>query len=211
MSDQSATKPGGGILRWALWGAALIGVAAVLYIMVQAMTKQAPEVATQSAAEAGAPAKTVQAKLEVLPDAGPPPDLAFYDAAGKPVRIADFKGKVVVMNIWATWCAPCVVEMPTLAKLQKAYASKPVEVVAVSIDSAEAAAKAKIFIAQNDPLKFYHDRTMKLPFVLKPPALGAPTTVIYGADGVERGRVSGEADWAGDDARVIIDKVLAEG
>jgi len=212
MSDQSAAKPRGGLLKWALWGAALIGVAAVLYIIVQAMTKQAPTVSTQSAAEAAAPpAKTVQAKLEVLPDAGPPPDLTFYDEAGKPRRIEDFKGKVVVMNIWATWCAPCVIEMPTLAKLQKAYAGKPVEVVAVSIDSAEAAAKAKIFIAQNDPLKFYHDRTMKLPFVLKPSAMGAPTTVIYGADGVERGRVSGEADWSGADARAIIDKVLAEG
>ncbi len=209
MSDQSATKPGGGILKWALWGAALIGVAAVLYIMAQAMTKPAPVVATQSAADVTA-SPTVESKLEVLADAGPAPDLTFYDAAGKPLRIADFKGKVVVMNIWATWCAPCIVEMPTLAKLQKAYAGKPVEVVAVSIDTTEAAAKAKIFMAQNDPLKFYHDRTMKLPFVLKPSAMGAPTTVIYGADGVERGRVSGEADWSGADAMAIIDKLLAE-
>ena len=50
------------------------------------------------------------------------------------MKIADFKGKVVVVNIWATWCAPCVAEMPTLAKLQAAYAGKGVEVVAVSID-----------------------------------------------------------------------------
>jgi thiol-disulfide isomerase/thioredoxin len=207
MSDQSAAKPRGGVLRWALWGAALLGVAAVLYIIAQAMTKQAPTVATEVSAP---PAKTFQSKLQVLPDAGPPPDLVFYDEAGKPRRIADFKGRVVVMNVWATWCAPCVVEMPTLAKLQKAYAGKPVEVVAISIDSQEAASKARIFIAQNSPLKFYHDRSMKLPFVMTPPAAGAPTTVVYGADGVERGRVAGEADWSGAEARALIDKVLAE-
>ena len=206
--DPSAAKPRGQILRWALWGAAFLGVAAVLYIMAQAMTKQAP---TAPSPAPGASSAAFQSKFKVLPNAGPAPDLVFYDEAGKPRTLADFKGKVVVMNIWATWCAPCVTEMPTLAKLQAAYADKPVEVVAISIDSESSALKAKLFIAGNDPLKFYHDRNMKLPFALKPAAPGAPTTVIYGADGVERGRVEGEVDWSGPDARALIDKVLAEG
>jgi thiol-disulfide isomerase/thioredoxin len=113
------------------------------------------------------------------------------------------------MNIWATWCAPCIQEMPTLAKLQAAYAGKPVEVVAISIDSESSAAKARLFIAQHDPLKFYHDREMKLPFKLTPPAPGAPTTVIYGADGLETARVAGEADWSAADARALVDAALA--
>ncbi len=123
------------------------------------------------------------------------------------MKIADLKGKVVVMNVWATWCAPCKVEMPTLAKLAAAYEGKPVVVAPISIDTPEAAQKARLFIAQNAPLQFYHDREMKLPFKIN--AQGAPTTVIYGKDGLEIARVAGEADWAGAEARALIDKALA--
>jgi thiol-disulfide isomerase/thioredoxin len=205
MKDQSAAKPSGGILKWALWGAALFGVAAVLYIIAQSGFKP-------PAAEAPAPAvRTVMEKLVVPKTPLPPPPNVFVDAQGKEVRLTDFKGKVVVMNAWATWCAPCKVEMPTLAKLQAAYAGKPVEVVAISIDSELAVEDARKFIAENAPLHFYHDPAMKLPFALKPAAAGMPTTVIYGPDGLERGRVSGEADWSSPAARAVIDGILAEG
>ena len=207
---QAPQKPKGGILTWALWGAALFGVAAVLYIIAQASTKTAPATASAPSATA-AGAKPLSAKTTYPATPTPAPDYAFYDGAGKAMKIADFKGKVVVMNVWATWCAPCVTEMPTLAKLQAAYAGKPVEVVAVSIDSESSAAKARLFIARHEPLKFYHDRTMSLPFKLVPPAPGAPTTIIYGKDGLERARVAGEADWAGAEARALVDKALAEG
>ena len=207
---QASGRPKGGVLTWALWGAALLGVAAVVYIIAQASTKTAP--VTASAPSAAAPAAKPLATKTTYPQTPTPaPDFTFYDQAGKPVKVADFQGKVVVLNVWATWCAPCVTEMPTLARLQAAYADKPVEVVAVSIDSETAATKARLFIAKHDPLKFYHDRTMSLPFKLSPPAPGAPTTIIYGKDGLERVRVAGEADWAGPDARALVDKVLAEG
>lgn len=196
-------KPKGGILTWALWGAALLGVAAVVYIIAQASSKPPAQAPSPASGAAFASKVTVPARPT------PPPDYAFYDSAGQPLKIADLKGKVVVMNIWATWCAPCVTEMPTLAKLQAAYAGKPVEVVAVSIDSESSAAKARIFIAQHAPLKFYHDRDMKLPFRLVPQAPGAPTTVIYGRDGLEQARVAGEADWASPEARALVDKALA--
>lgn len=204
---QAAGKPKKGFLTWALWGVALVGVAAVLYIIAQASSNQ-PQVATGPIA---ASAPKFSAKFVKPAQPTPPPDHVFYDAQGKAMTIADLKGKVVVMNIWATWCAPCKVEMPTLARLQAHYRDKPVEVVAVSIDSAADAAKATLFIAQNDPLKFYHDREMKMPFVLKPVAPGAPTTVIYGKDGLEVGRVAGEADWDGADVKAVIDQALAAG
>ena len=199
---EAASKPKGGILSWALWGVALLGVAAVLYIIVQASSKPEPPAAAAS---------DFAAKVNTANRASPPPDYEFYDGQGKALKIADLKGKVVVVNIWATWCAPCVTEMPTLAKLQAAYAGKPVEVVAVSIDSEGSAAQARLFIARHDPLKFYHDREMKLPFRLTPPAPGAPTTVIYGKDGLEVARVAGEADWAGPEARKLVDEALAGG
>jgi thiol-disulfide isomerase/thioredoxin len=208
MSGQSGAKPSGGLLKWAVWGVALLGVAAVLYIIAKASTKPEPEIHT---GPQPAPAvKTLAEKLQHPADGQPGPDYGFTDAAGKTLTTADFKGKVVVLNLWATWCAPCKLEMPTLAKLQAAYVGKPVEVVAVSIDKSEQADAARAFIAANAPLKFYSDPDAKMPWRLKPIAAGMPTTVILGRDGLERGRVSGEANWAGQDAHALIDKVLAE-
>jgi thiol-disulfide isomerase/thioredoxin len=204
---QPSAKPKMGVLTWALWGAALVGVAAVVYIISQASTNpDAPKVA-HVPVPAGATAFAAKVTRPSQPTA--PPDMAFTDGSGKTVRIADLKGKVVVMNIWATWCAPCKVEMPTLAKLQAAYAGKGVEVMPISIDEAGKAQQAALFIAQNAPLKFYLDGAMKLPFKLNPPAVGTPTTVIYGKDGLEVARVTGDADWSSPDAKALIDKALA--
>ena len=205
MNEESAAKPRGGTLKWALWGAAAVGLAGVVYIIGQSSTKPlAPDAGTGEALH------SVAAKLKVAPGAGPGPDYAFVNSSGQPVKLADFKGKVVVMNVWATWCGPCVQEMPTLAKLQAEFAGKPVEVVAISIDTDTDTAKAKRFLAQHRPLKFYQDTAMKLPFVLKPTAEGTPVTVIYGKDGIDRGRVTGDADWSKPDARAAVEKVLAE-
>jgi len=208
MSEQSAAKPRS-ILTWALWGAALIGVAAVVYITAQSSTK--PTVAVGPVKAPAAAEHSVAAKLEHPSDGALSPDYTFYDGAGKAMKIADLKGKVLVVNLWATWCGPCKIEMPLLAKLAAEYEGKPVQVVAISIDKAEALGEAKAFIAGKAPLTFYNDPAAKLPWALKPPAAGMPTTVIYGKDGFERGRVSGEADWAGGGAKAVIDKILAEG
>jgi thiol-disulfide isomerase/thioredoxin len=204
---QAPAKPKRGLLGWALWGVALVGVAGVVYIIAQASSNPAPVVHTEVAEPKAPPAESFTQKFELAEIPGVPPDHVFYNEAGKPMKIADLKGKVVVMNIWATWCAPCVAEMPTLAKLKAAYAGKEVEVVVVSIDSETSAAKARLFIARHEPLAFYHDREMKLPFKIN--AAGAPTTVIYGRDGLEKARVAGEADWSGADARALVDEALA--
>ena len=187
MSEESAARPRGGLLTWALWGAAAIGVAGVVYIIAQSSQKPAEPQALGA----------------------PPPDYALSGPDGAPVKLAQFRGKVVVMNVWATWCGPCKVEMPTLAKLQAAYAGKAVEVVEVSIDTAEDTEKAKQFLAQYAPLKFYQDPAAKLPFVLKPPAEGTPITVIYGKDGREISRKNGASDWSSAAVKGEIDKALA--
>ena len=211
MSEESAAKPRGGVLRWALWGAAAIGVAGVVYIIAQSSTNPAqPKVATGPApASAMASTTPFASKVSRPGQPTPPPDLALLDANGKPVKIADLKGKVVVMNIWATWCAPCKLEMPTLAKLQADYAKKGVVVMPVSIDSDDKAAEAQADIARQAPLGFWRDKEMKLPFKLAPPAEGTPTTVIYGRNGLEVARVTGEADWTSAEARALIDQALA--
>ncbi|MFA5600383.1 MAG: TlpA disulfide reductase family protein [Phenylobacterium sp.] len=205
MSDHPAAKPSGGILKWALWGVAVLGVAAVIYIMGSALIKP------DGGGSLKRLAKGEMAKLETPLPPSRAPDHVFYDAGGQPVRLADFKGQVVVMNIWATWCGPCVLEMPTLAALQKSYAGRPVKVVAISVDRDQDLDKARAFIGQHAPLDFYIDRERKISFVLSPPAAGMPTTVIYGRDGVERARLAGEADWTSPEARAVIDSVLAGG
>ena len=134
MSDQSGASPidgrsRGGWLKWAIVGVALFGVAAVLYIIVQASSKPQQEGGLKSVA------RGEMKKLEVPLEATAAPVHAFHDGAGQPVQVADFKGKVLVLNLWATWCAPCVAEMPTLAKLAAAYAGRPVAVVPVSVDT----------------------------------------------------------------------------
>lgn len=202
MSELSEAKSSTFTKR-ALQTLAVIGLGAAIYVIAQACSKPS------AGGDLKSLAKGDMAKLTVLADAGPAPATSFVGPDGQPVRLADFKGKVVVLNLWATWCAPCVVEMPTIAKLAESYAGQPVEVVAVSIDKPEATDKAKAFIAKQQHLKFYQDPTMSLPFDIRPPAPGMPTTVIYGKDGVEKARVSGEADWSTKDARAVIDKVLA--
>lgn len=203
-SDEVAAKPKWDPLKLALWSVAGIGVAGAVYIIAQAAINP------QGADDLKDLAKGEMSKLTVPVEATVAPVQSFVDAGGKTTRIADFKGKVTVVNLWATWCAPCVVEMPTLAKLAKEYEGKPVNVVAISIDRPQDTDKAKAFIAKNAPLAFYHDPKMSMPFAMKPPAAGMPTTIIYGTDGMERARVSGEADWSGKDAKAVIDKVLAE-
>lgn len=203
-APEETAKPRSGLLKGALWGVALLGVAAVVYIMAQASINPRQTTSLKSLA------KGEMAKLVFPAEAGPAPATSFQGAKGETLRLADFEGKVVVVNMWATWCGPCVIEMPTLAKLAAEYQGQPVAVVAVSVDGDRDADKARAFIAQHAPLVFYRDPKLKLPYDFKPAATGMPTTVIFGKDGVERARLAGGADWSGPDAKAVIDKVLAE-
>jgi thiol-disulfide isomerase/thioredoxin len=202
----AAAKPRRSLLTWALWGAALIGVAAFVYILVQSGAKQ-PEVAVGPLPEQ---TKPLAEKLTRPARPTPPPDYVFYNDAGKPVRIADFKGKVVLLNLWATWCAPCKVEMPTLARLAAAYQTQPVQVVALSADSADKTAEAKAFIAKNAPLRPYLAGGSNILFKFQPAVAGLPSTIIYDKKGVERARISGDADWSSKEAHAIVERLLAE-
>ncbi|HTI68214.1 MAG TPA: TlpA disulfide reductase family protein [Caulobacteraceae bacterium] len=190
-------------LTLAIVAAVLVGGAAVLYVMGGAAFKPASSTALRPLA------KGAMAKLQETPPT-PPPGATFVDGAGKTLRISDLKGQVLVVNLWATWCGPCVKEMPTLAALQKTYEGKPVKVVAISIDTAKDTDKAKAFIARHAPLAFYQDASLELPFAFKPPAPGFPTTVLFDRLGQERGRVSGDTDWSTPEARAVVDRLLMD-
>ncbi len=136
------------------------------------------------------------------------PTLPFNDAQGRRIDLSKFKGKVVVVNLWATWCGPCVTEMPTLAKLQERYQTRDLVVVPISVDRVGYLADAKSFIGVHPPLALYNDPGFTLPIKLK--VMGLPTTIIYDRRGREVARVKGEAKWDSPEALALIDHVLKQ-
>lgn len=158
-----------------------------------------------AALAADTPAVGADAKLKRF--AGGYPEPGFVDAAGRTHHLAEFKGKVVVMNLWATWCAPCKKEMPTLAALQKSFAGQPIQIVPVSIDSKGAVDKAKAFIAGAQPLPYFHDDEGALTPALKPSVEGYPTSFIYDRRGKLYGVVQGEADWSSPKTKAFLEKL----
>ena len=191
-------------LTVALVGLALVGVAAVLYVMVAAVAKPS------STDPLKALASGAMSKLQIVDTPTFAPSTPFVDATGQTLTLAAFKGKVVVLNLWATWCAPCRKEMPTLAKLQAASAGKPLAVVAVSMDTAAQTAAAKTFIAQYRPLSFYQDANYTFLTDLKPTPAGFPTTIIFDRRGRQRAIMSGEADWASPQVSAVVDRLSGE-
>lgn len=215
MSEIQTAKSGPGLLKWAIGCFALIGVAAVLYVIVSASFKpkeaQTPEQAAATAQRSLSGFKAGSlADLDIPVAPRPAPAQGFTDADGKPVTLADFKGQVVVVNLWASWCAPCKTEMPTLARLQAAYQTQPVKVLAISVDRDSDLNLARAEIAANPPLALYRDPGYRLAFALEPRAQGFPTTILYDRAGRERARLSGDADWSSPEARGLIEALIKE-
>lgn len=155
-------------------------------------------------------AKGAMANLKVSKDAAPEPATPFKDASGKVHTLADFKGKVLIVNLWANWCAPCKEEIPSLAKLQTDMAGKDLAIVPVSVGKGDDETKGHAFLDQHPPLAFYTEPTYAMAFAFKPVVEGMPTTILYDREGVERARLTGGADWSGPDARKVIDALLAQ-
>jgi len=135
------------------------------------------------------------------------PDAAFEGPDGAAMSLADLKGKVVLLNIWATWCVPCREEMPQLNALQAELGGDNFEVVAINIDKG-GPEKAKAFLDETGAtdLAFYADPTAKLFSKLK--AVGMPTTLLLNAQGQEMGRLVGPADWASPEAKALIEAAI---
>jgi thiol-disulfide isomerase/thioredoxin len=136
------------------------------------------------------------------------PDLAFTDASGKPVRLADFRGRTVLLNLWATWCVPCRKEMPALDALQAKLGGDRFQVVAVNIDTRNLD-KPKAWLEEVGikGLGYYADPSAKVFQDLKAigKAVGMPTTLLIDPNGCEVGVLAGPAEWASDDAVKLIE------
>lgn len=131
------------------------------------------------------------------------PDLAFEDAEGKPRKLSDWRGRTVLVNLWATWCVPCRKEMPALDSLQAKLGGPRFEVVAINIDTRDLD-KPKNFLKEAGLTKlgYYGDPKAKVFQDLKAVgrALGMPTSVLVDGAGCEIATIAGPAEWASDDA-----------
>ncbi|GAC1337788.1 MAG: TlpA disulfide reductase family protein [Bradyrhizobium sp.] len=139
------------------------------------------------------------------------PDLTFEDAQGKPKKLSDWRGRTVLLNLWATWCVPCRKEMPALESLQTRLGGPDFEVVAVNIDTRDPQ-KPKNFLkeANLNRLGYFTDQNAKVFQDLKGigRALGMPTSVLVDAQGCEIGTIAGPAEWGSDDAVKLISAAM---
>lgn len=139
---------------------------------------------------------------------GATPPLVLKDAKGKEYDLAALKGKVVIVNFWATWCEPCREEMPSLEELQDRYKSRSLVVLTVNMEEAEARVKQFIdaTLLQADGLTVLYDRFGLVAKQWKARLL--PVTFIIGTDGRIRYSLLGSADWSAADVRAKIEPLL---
>lgn len=134
----------------------------------------------------------------VHPTPRPLADIEFKDGDGKDLRLSNFKGKIVLLNVWATWCPPCRHEMPTLDKLQGTLGGKDFEVMALSIDRAGVHAVEAFFMEIGvKHLRLYIDQSMAA--MRKLAVVGLPTTLLIDREGREVWRYAGAAEWDSDE------------
>jgi thiol-disulfide isomerase/thioredoxin len=206
-----------------VWIAALSAVAAfaAVYVTSGPADNQSPPTSGQSAPTSGEPTTAAKAGANPLstgamttfvfkraPEALP--NIRFQDGSGREVSLASFKGKVVLLNVWATWCAPCREEMPALNLLQSELGSDKFEVVALSVDkSGVAGAKKFLTEIKADKLGVFADPTAKEGTRLK--VIGMPTTILINAEGLEVGRLIGPAHWDSPEAKRLIEAQLKQG
>jgi thiol-disulfide isomerase/thioredoxin len=141
------------------------------------------------------------------------PELTFKDGNDQPRTLADFKGRTVLLNLWATWCVPCRREMPALDALQGKLGSADFVVVTVNIDTRNLD-KPRAWLQEVGVkrLDYYADSSAKVFQDLKAvgKALGMPTTLLIDRNGCELGTLAGPAEWASDDALRLIETALGK-
>jgi len=224
MSDGKKSFPATRLILMAAVAGAVAGAVAV-YVSETTSGNNAPEVSTAAATPEDASCAAKAGKAKAIADgavgdvaamlpANPPQSLkhlAFNGPDGKPMTLADRAGKTVLVNLWATWCAPCRAEMPALDALQKEMGGDRFEVLAVNVDTGDAE-KPKKFLSETGvaALAHYRDATMGVFEDLKKRglALGLPVTLLVDDQGCLLANMNGPAEWAGADARKLIEAAL---
>jgi thiol-disulfide isomerase/thioredoxin len=187
-----------------------VAAGAVLYGTVAPAGKAASDCPADSAKLAARLAPLAKGELAALQVASEPrraEQFAFERDGGGKVTVADFKGRPILLNLWATWCAPCRAEMPTLDRLQAASGDSSFEVVAVNVDTARLEKRAafldsvgaKTLVRYADPSGDAFETMRKAGR-----ALGLPVTLVIDKDGCEVAAVEGGAKWDSAEAQALV-------
>lgn len=196
-----------------IFGSAVLAGAALGLAAVYGIGGGAGNVAggcTAALARAEAIRPLVKGEVAALLPAERPLDLsalAFSRADGSPVTLADFAGRTVLLNLWATWCVPCREEMPALDGLQAALGGPGFEVVAVNLDTSDDGRDARFYAETGlTRLAAYHDRSLGMFNELKrhARAIGLPTSILVGPEGCEIGTLHGPAEWDSADGLALV-------
>lgn len=167
--------------------------------------------ASRATAAAADPLATGEVAAMMIAEAPEPaPALTFTDADGNTRTLSDWAGRTVLVNLWATWCAPCRHEMPALDRLQADLGGEAFEVVAVNIDTGGAEKPLKFLEEVGvTRLGFYADHTTAVFRDLKKSgkAFGLPTTLLVDSEGCLIGHMAGPAEWDSADAKALIGAV----
>jgi thiol-disulfide isomerase/thioredoxin len=195
-----------------LWLAALAALAAfgAVYVMVGRPDNERGEGSRPQSVQGSSASPLLTGAMTTFVLKKPPaalPDVHFVNGKGEEVGLSSFTGKIVLLNLWATWCAPCREEMPALERLQKELGSDKFQVVALAVDKAGLDGARK-FLKDNkiDGLALYADPTARVGTELK--VIGMPTTILINAEGREIGRLIGPAAWDGPAAQRLIKSFL---
>jgi len=185
-------------LSWALRIMLLTAVFAIFFVLVQSCSSKKDDLHKF--------AKDSLKKLVVLSPPPAQPSLALKTIDGADVYLKDFHGKVILVNVWATWCGPCVLEMPSLEQFQGAYGGDQFEVVAVNMDIE--AVDGESFYATHEftNLKFYHDPSLGMSGKLG--VSGLPISVFYDASGREIARIPGPVEWQSAEVKALMSELL---
>jgi len=178
----------------------VVGLVAVALTQTE---KDSPDTGAGPVADANSLITGQVANFTLYEQAKPTSEVEFLDAAEQPRSFADFQGKVVLVNFWATWCAPCIREMPALARLEAELGGDDFRVVAISIDRKGMPAVNSFYKKHKiEGLEPFVDTKNAVPRKLR--VVGLPTTVLIDRRGNEIGRLVGGAEWDSPEAIRLI-------
>jgi len=204
-----------GLIAAGVIAGALLGVAGVYGI--GALTRNAGDPACRPTFDlARKIAPFAKGEVAAVTPASKPllvPDLTFKDASGAQKKLSDWRGRTILLNLWATWCVPCRKEMPALDELQAKLGGSDFQVVAVNIDTRDLD-KPKTWLKEAGitTLDYFSDEKAKVFQDLKliGKAFGMPTSMLIDASGCEIGTIAGPAEWASEDAQKLVRAALGK-
>ena len=197
-------------------GALILAVVAGIYGIAHLRSNPADSACHAAVETAARIAPLVHGEVAALATAQTPfhvPDLSFKDAQGRDRTLADWRGRTILVNLWATWCVPCRREMPALDALQAGLGGPKFQVVAVNIDTRDPQ-KPLAFLKQAGitHLAYYSDRSAQVFETLRTAgkAFGMPTTLLVDPKGCEIGTMAGPAQWSSDDGVKLVRAIIED-